>query len=139
MGRFDTSSTLSPIEEITSSPIEPRAPAGPAATRPEGSSGYAVPASGRRTRRRRQDLDRSAVFHAVGGVPFAQETLAHVLVARQIRVKHFDGGARAVPVARRVHRSHASDAEKRLKRPLVVEHASYPRSRSTVEVLNQTG
>jgi hypothetical protein len=78
------------------------------------------------------------VFHPVGRVPLAQEALAHVLVARQIGVKHFDGGARAVPVARRVHGCHASDAEERLKRPLVVEHASYPRSRSTVEVLNQT-
>ena len=72
-----------------------------------------------------EHLDDARVVDFVRGVPLALESLPHLLVARQLRVQHLDGRARAVAVAPGVHRGHPADADQPLQRPFVVEHAAY--------------
>ena len=84
------------------------------------------------------DLDRARVLDAVRRIPLPQEPLAHLAVARKIRVKHLDGGSRAIAVACFVHRSHTADAEQTLERPLLVEHCAHALLRLGVGDLGQT-
>ena len=84
-----------------------------------------------------QHLDHARMLDLVGRVPLPPEALEHLLVPRQLGVKHLDGGARAVAVASGIHGSHAAHAEQSLEGPLVVEDFAHTGQRFGVRFVAQ--
>ena len=72
------------------------------------------------------DGDARRMVDGVRDLPLAEEALADLHLARELRVEDLHCGARAVAVPRGEHRAHASDAEQALERPLRVQRGADP-------------